>query len=621
MQLRFELLDRAVDDVDIWSGRGERSVLLEFVEGLLAIVLGLMNDRDVEDRGRVFGVFAESGVEQGDGFLRSTPMESNVAEAIEGLRIARAMVEGGLVTPLGLVQPTSARLRVAKLDPAISRLRLKGGVAGEVLDGRADVVLFKRERAEIVAGRSEIDIEPERLPIVALSLLNLARAVMREAKMVPRLRITWQVLRRLLQLFNRFLELALLDQLFAVEQRRRPGRAATGEEKRQANGSSKLRTGAGYFRGPILDDQHLLWWYHWGLAVSRNAGSYTQVFGAHALAKLLVAMGVIAAVPASWANPADTPGPARVVVAYHPDATEAFKPRRAIISNMVAKGIAQLTGTSNAIAAWQSLVSTQDTVGIKVYSSPGANSGTRPEVAAAVVEGLLAAGVPARRIIVWDKHRGDLRRAGYFEVAERYGIRVEGAAQIGYDDKKFYETAFLGQLVWGDMEFGKTGEGIGRKSYVSRLISKEVTKIINITPMLNHNAASVCGHLFSLAAGSVDNTFRFEHDPRLLGEAVPEIYALETIGDRVVLNITDALICQYQGEQRTLLHYSTVLNELRFSRDPVALDVLSIKELVRQRSAAQMNPTRVNSILYENAELLELGVAEVDRIRIERVKL
>ncbi|HKX61932.1 MAG TPA: hypothetical protein VJS65_08805, partial [Verrucomicrobiae bacterium] len=270
-------------------------------------------------------------------------------------------------------------------------------------------------------------------------------------------------------------------------------------------------------------------------------------------------MGALAAGAASWANPAETPGPARVVVAYHPEATEAFKPRRVIISNMVAKGMVQLTGTSNAIAAWQSLVTTQDTVGIKVYSSPGANSGTRPEVAAAVVEGLLVAGVPAKRIIVWDKHRVDLRRAGYFEMVERYGIRVEGAAQIGYDDKKFYETAFLGQLVWSDLEFGKTGEGIGRKSYVSRLISKEITKIINVTPMLNHNAASVCGNLFSLAAGSVDNTFRFEHDARLMGEAVPEIYALEAVGDRVVLNITDALICQYQGEQRTLLHYSTVL--------------------------------------------------------------
>ena len=60
---------------------------------------------------------------------------------------------------------------------------------------------------------------------------------------------------------------------------------------------------------------------------------------------------------------------------------------------------------------------------------------------------------------------------------------------------------------------------------------------------------------------------------------------------------------------------------LGMGQHPVALDVLSIKELVRQRSAAQMNPTRVNSILYENEELLELGVADVDRIRIERVKL
>ena len=323
----------------------------------------------------------------------------------------------------------------------------------------------------------------------------------------------------------------------------------------------------------------------------------------------------------SWGNPANAPAPARVVVAYHPEATEAFKPRPTIISNMVAKALVQLIGSSNATAAWRSLVNTQDTIGIKVYSAPGANSGTRPEVAAAVVEGLLAAGVPARGIVVWDKHRGDLRRAGYFELAERYGIRVEGAAQIGYDDKKFYETAFIGQLVWGDLEFGKSGEGIGRKSYVSRLVSKELTKIINITPMLNHNTASVCGHLFGLAVGAVDNTFRLEHDTRLMGEAVPEIYAMEAVGDRVVLNITDALICQYQGEQRTLLHYSAVLNELRFSRDPVALDVLSIKELARQRSAAQMNAARANSILYDNAELLELGIAEIDRIHVERVKL
>jgi uncharacterized protein (DUF362 family) len=330
---------------------------------------------------------------------------------------------------------------------------------------------------------------------------------------------------------------------------------------------------------------------------------------------------LFAAAGALHANSPTSATPSRVVVAYHPDATDAFKPRPPVISNMIAAAIIQLTRKSTAAAAWRSLVSPQDTIGIKVYSSPGANSGTRPEVVAAVIEELLAAGIPPSRIIVWDKHRDDLRRAGYLKFVERYRVRVLGSAEFGYDEKIFYETAFIGNLVWGDVEFGKTGEGIGRKSYVSRLLSKELTKIINITPLLNHNTASVCGNLFSLAVGSVDNSWRFETDAFRVSEAVPEIYALKAIGDRVVLNITDALICQYQGEQRTLLHYSSVLNELRFSRDPVALDVLSLRELERQRAVAQMAEASVNKSLFENAELLELGIADTDRITLERVKL
>ena len=67
---------------------------------------------------------------------------------------------------------------------------------------------------------------------------------------------------------------------------------------------------------------------------------------------------------------------------------------------------------------------------------------------------------------------------------------------------------------------------------------------------------------------------------------MPEIYALPLLGDRVVLNITDALIGQYEGGGRALLHYSAVLNQLWFSRDPVALDMLAIQELANERRAA-----------------------------------
>ena len=89
------------------------------------------------------------------------------------------------------------------------------------------------------------------------------------------------------------------------------------------------------------------------------------------------------------------------------------------------------------------------------------------------------------------------------------------------------------------------------------------------------------------------------------------------MGDRVVLNVVDALIAQYQGETQTRLQDSAVLNELRFSADPVALDVLSIGELEKQRSQKGISPPRQNHALYENAALLQLGVSNPDSIAVQ----
>ena len=287
---------------------------------------------------------------------------------------------------------------------------------------------------------------------------------------------------------------------------------------------------------------------------------------------------------------------------------------------MVVRGLTNLTGKSDATMAWRSLVSTQDVVGIKVFSAPGPNSGTRVAVVAAVVEGLLAAGLPSKQIIVWDRQSHDLTVAGFSDLSSRYGIRVASSVQAGWDEKVFYDSVPLGNLVWGDLEFGKTGSGIGRKSFVSKLLTREITKLINISPLLNHNLAGVSGNLYSLALGSVNNILRFENDGNRLATAVPELYALPALGDRVVLNITDALICQYEGEERGLLHYSAMLAQLRFSTDPVALDALSVQELELQRQAAKATPVPPNLDLLNNAALLELGVCDVKKMNVRILK-
>jgi hypothetical protein len=327
-----------------------------------------------------------------------------------------------------------------------------------------------------------------------------------------------------------------------------------------------------------------------------------------------------AAEPVVAANSAPA---ARVVTVCDPEAIDAFVPRLDVVRAMVDRGITNFTHKATVSEAWLNLVSTKDVVGIKVYSLPGPNSGTRPAVVAAIIEGLIGSGLPPKQIVIWDKQTTDLRLAGYFDLGERYGVRVIGSAQAAYDQTSVsnsYDSPIIGNLVWGDVEFGQKGMGIGRKSFVSKLVSRELTKIINVSPLLNHNLAGVSGNLYSLVIGSVDNVARFEADPGRLATAVPEIYALPAISDHVVLNIVDALICQYEGEERGLLHYSATLDELRFSKDPVALDVLSLQELDRQREAAKAPSVKPNLELYSNASLLELGISDLKKIQVEHVQ-
>ncbi len=96
---------------------------------------------------------------------------------------------------------------------------------------------------------------------------------------------------------------------------------------------------------------------------------------------------------------------------------------------------------------------------------------------------------------------------------------------------------------------------------------------------------------------------------------------MTNLSDHVVLNITDALIGQYLGEEMSLLHYSYQLNQIWFSTDPVALDVLAVHELDSERQAAKIPSTFENPELYQNAGVyLQLGVSDLSKIRLDVVR-
>src|SRR2546430_10094570 len=68
------------------------------------------------------------------------------------------------------------------------------------------------------------------------------------------------------------------------------------------------------------------------------------------------------------------------------------------------------------------------------------------------------------------------------------------------------------------------------------------------------------------------------------------------------------------------LHFSATLNQLRFSRDPVALDVLSLAELDRQRQAADAPPVKLNRSEEHTSELQSQSNL-VCRLLLEKKKM
>ena len=155
-------------------------------------------------------------------------------------------------------------------------------------------------------------------------------------------------------------------------------------------------------------------------------------------------------------RPSATNAP-RVVIVEDSPATDAYQPHPARVATMVERGLRTLTGHSSSRDAWLSLVSTQDVVGLKVFSSPGPTSGTRPAVVVALAQSVIAAGLPPQHIVIWDKLESDLRAAGFFELATSLGVRVAAIASVGWDATNAYDHPLIGTLVYVYHEFEQNG--------------------------------------------------------------------------------------------------------------------------------------------------------------------
>ena len=292
-------------------------------------------------------------------------------------------------------------------------------------------------------------------------------------------------------------------------------------------------------------------------------------------------------------------------------------PNPVLIQLMVDKIVMAATGKADRASAWRSLVKPTDRVGIKVSAAGGSVSGTHPDVVNAIANGLIDAGVPTANIIVWDRNLEDLLATGFRRESRLYQLRWVDPAS-GYDRKSQLTAPVLGRLIWGDSGFGNrtgsrmedrlsSGEQLSSNSYFAKVLSKDVSKVINVPSLTDSFLTGVHGALANMTLPNLDNWRRFTREPAFGDPYLAEIYADDMIRGKVVLTILDGLILQYAGGPFPNPGFSIANHTLYASKDPVAIDATAARLLNENRSPAKLPTLEKMTHWLESASVIGLG--------------
>ena len=338
-----------------------------------------------------------------------------------------------------------------------------------------------------------------------------------------------------------------------------------------------------------------------------------------------VALVSFCVITGAWAQ-TSSPPKSTVYTTHNADAIVDYKSNPRAVRAMVERLILAVTGQSDLAAAWNSLISPNDKVGIKISAAGGELFTTHHDVVTAIVDGLVAAGHPRSSIIVWDRSLEGTKGAGY---KPGDGFQLKSIApRTGYDPKATFTAPLLGKLVWGDVDYisdkGKSvplsdTENTNNVSHFCRILSTEVTKVINVPVMSNSTTNGIAGCLYNMTVPNIDNWRRFAQGTPFGAESIAIIYANPVISQKVVLNIMDGLLAQYGGgpasQPNFALHHAT----LYASKDPVALDAVALKQLDSWRAKGSFPPIGRLASYVPTATTVGLGNSDSSRIEVKNV--
>jgi hypothetical protein len=306
-----------------------------------------------------------------------------------------------------------------------------------------------------------------------------------------------------------------------------------------------------------------------------------------------------------WGIPGPFPG--RVIEVRNPRMIKDDLKDRAAIHSAVDRGMKELTGATDAVEAWRSFFEPGDVVGVKMnpVGNPLANSSA--ELMLEVIDGLKAAGVKTRDIIVFERYRDEFIGARMHEAVPDgiawtgLGIAYNGKqVDIKGDDEK---SGNLDRVTGYDpdefmvMELVMPGldpkDDRTRRSHLGLLITRRVNKVVLMPVLKDHGSAGVTGALKNMSHGQVNNVCRSHGTPdtNVCNQFIPQVVNHPVIRRKCVLQIMDGIKGVYQGGPgASRPEWTWENNALFFATDPVAMDHVAWRYVDAKRKEKGLPP-------------------------------
>jgi len=154
------------------------------------------------------------------------------------------------------------------------------------------------------------------------------------------------------------------------------------------------------------------------------------------------------------------------------------------------------------------------------------------------------------------------------------------------------------------------------KSFLANIVTKDITKLINIAVLKHNEDSGVTWAAKNIALGVTTNKVRFHID--YCARAIPDILAMPCLKNKMVLHIGEAAKISTVSVAGAQIAYD---NRIFFSRDPVAMDRIGLDILEEKRREQGLESIRSISTHVAACAAKGLGTDDLSRIDLRALKV